>query len=182
MECLPTLYQQHICFDNADTSASATFGVKSIGTRHNKRSLSFGIYQYVVCAINKSYLLLALCGFLDVGCHLTSVMSEFNEKMRWYWRLLERTLINSLPACMYDKQSWAETDKTIHVLILKGGLHRRWINVSGDKAPVSDITAVEEIFISFSITKLSAKYFKHNCFTPSFCWVMKYCLFAYINL
>lgn len=125
MECLPTLYQQHICFGNADTSASATFGVKSIGTRHNKRSLSFGIYQSVVCAINKSYLLLALCGFLDVGCHLTSVMSEFNEKMRWYWRLLERTLINSLPACMYDKQSWAETDKTIHVLILKGGLHKR---------------------------------------------------------
>ena len=55
-------------------------------------------------------LLLALCGFFDVGCHLTSVMSELREKMRWYCRLLERTLISSLPACMYDRQSWAETE------------------------------------------------------------------------
>ena len=58
------------------------------------------------------YSLLALCGFLEVGCQRISDTSLLREKMRWYCRLLDRTLISSLPVCMYARQSWAATATT----------------------------------------------------------------------
>lgn len=71
-----------------------------------------------------AYLLLALCGFLDVGCHRISVMSGLSVKMRWYWRLLERTFINSLPLCIHWRQSWATKHKNKAVYLWHSILHQ----------------------------------------------------------
>lgn len=71
-----------------------------------------------------AYLLLALCGFLDVGCHRISVMSGLSVKMRWYWRLLERTFINSLPLCIHWRQSWATKHKNKAVYLWHSNLHQ----------------------------------------------------------
>ena len=55
------------------------------------------------------YSLLALCGFLELGCQRISWRAWSTLKRRWYCRELERTLINSHPACMKFRQSAAET-------------------------------------------------------------------------
>ena len=70
------------------------------------------------------YSLLALCGFLEVGCQRISDTSLLREKMRWYCRLLDRTLISSLPVCMYARQSWAATTTTQHDLLTNSLIHK----------------------------------------------------------
>ena len=59
-------------------------------------------------------LLRALCGFLEDGCHRISDRSLSRLNRRWYWRLLDRTLIGSLPFCMKFRQSDAVNRKKIN--------------------------------------------------------------------
>ena len=78
--------------------------------------------------------LLALLAFFDDGLQRISVQSASSVKKRWYWRLLERTLIRSLPFCMQLRQSAAATYDSTHTNIMSwplfiSAIHSRTVNL-----------------------------------------------------